>query len=498
MKTLHLSRIITFFTVFVMAISFWIPAAETADSFCDARENNNYKKLLECVTLDGVLRHLAEFQTIADANSGTRASGTAGYDASAAYVASLMAAAGYDVTVQEFSFDAFRRLDPSVLQQTTPGTVVYSEQIDFNVAEFSAPGDVTAPVTSVDLQLGGISTSGCEASDFAGFPAGNIALMRRGTCTFRVKAENAAAAGAAGAIIFNTGGGSSDLFTGTLSSGYTGGIPVFLATYNRGIEWDGTPGLILQMDANVSRTTVTTSNVIAEALGGRDDRVLVIGAPLDSAFYYLNSNSPGINNNGSGAAAILEIALMMKRVTPVNKVRFIWWGAEEEGRNGSDYYLISLTTEELASIKLYLGFGAIGSPNFVRFIYDRDSAIENAIEAQFENIYTALGVPYKSTSVFINASHFIDAGIPVGGLFTGNIGIKTAEEVTSFGGTAGIQYDPCYRLACDTYSNINQGVLDQNADAAAYAVIQNAMGSLPGKIKLKNQEILNPSGLAVY
>jgi hypothetical protein len=138
MKNIPTSRRITFFTVFFMAISVGIPATEAADSFCAARENNNASKLMECVTLDGVLGHLAEFQTIANANGGNRISGTGGYDDSAEYVASLMAATGYDVTVQPFTFDAFRRLETSELEQTAPVVVTYVEQTDFNVAQFRA------------------------------------------------------------------------------------------------------------------------------------------------------------------------------------------------------------------------------------------------------------------------------------------------------------------------------------------------------------------------
>ena len=72
---------------------------------------------------------------------------------------------------------------------------------------YSGSGDVTAPLAAVDINLAGdhASTSGCEADDFAGFTPGNIALLQRGTCTFRIKADNAAAAGASGVIIFNQG-----------------------------------------------------------------------------------------------------------------------------------------------------------------------------------------------------------------------------------------------------------------------------------------------------
>ena len=151
--------------------------------------------------------HQAAFQEIADQNGGNRFSGLPGHDESVEYVVERLEAAGYDPVVQPFDYLAFAVLGPSTLQQTAPNPVTYVQGVDFGVIDQSDPGDVTAAVTAVDLQLGlgNTSTSGCEAADFAGFPAGNIALLQRGTCTFELKAENAAAAGAVGIVIFNQG-----------------------------------------------------------------------------------------------------------------------------------------------------------------------------------------------------------------------------------------------------------------------------------------------------
>jgi PA domain len=122
-------------------------------------------------------------------------------------VVETLEAAGYDPEVQKFDYQAYEAVGPSTLQQIAPNAITYVEGVDFGPITQTDPGDVTAAVTPVDLQLGlgNTSTSGCEASDFAGFPAGNIALLQRGTCTFELKAENAAAAGAVGIVIFNQG-----------------------------------------------------------------------------------------------------------------------------------------------------------------------------------------------------------------------------------------------------------------------------------------------------
>jgi len=453
---------------------------------CKSRNNNQTNALMECVTIDGVRSHQAAFQAIADANNGIRTSGTPGYDASVQYVAETLEAAGYDVTIQPFMFTTFIQLSPSTLEQTAPGAATYIEGSDYQIMTQSDEGDVTAAVTSVDLQLGlgNASTSGCEASDFAGYPVGNIALLQRGACNFSVKAENAAAAGAVGAIIFNQGNtpDRTGLINGTLGADYAGGIPVVEATYARGEEWAGTAGLILHMDLDIFRGEATTYNVLAETVGGDPNNVVMVGAHLDSV-----NQGPGIQDNGSGSAAILETAVQFAKVKPRNKVRFAWWGAEESGLIGSDHYVFGLSDEERATIALYLNFDMIGSPNFVRFIYDGDGsefglvgpAGSDIIEAFFQAFYAQRGLAYEPTEIDFRSDYaaFFDSGIPFGGLFTGAEEIKTPEQASIYGGTAGEQFDPCYHLACDTFDNVSLEVLDLNADAVAASVLQYAMNT---------------------
>jgi Zn-dependent M28 family amino/carboxypeptidase len=455
---------------------------------CDSRNNNTVAKLLECVTVDGVRQHQAAFQAHAEVNGGTRVSGFPGYDASVDYVVGLMEGAGYQVTVQPFDYTAFFQLGPSALEQTAPGSVTYIEGVEFQLADQTEPGDVTAPVTVVDIQLGlgNTSTSGCEPADFAGFPANNIALIQRGICTFQQKAENAAAAGAAGVIIFNQGNTAGPdrqgLFAGTLSAAYAGGIPVLLIPYPLGEALSGLAGLEMHMRVDALREVVTTYNVLAETPGGQADNVVMVGAHLDSV-----PAGPGINDNGSGSAAILEVALQMHKVKPRNKIRFAWWGAEESGLVGSDFYVDSLSDEERARIALYLNFDMIGSPNYVRFVYDGDGSAfglagppgSEAIEQLFEDFYAARGLASEPTEIDFRSDYaaFFDNDIPFGGLFTGAEGIKTAAQQAIYGGTTGAQYDPCYHQACDTLGNVSLEVLDLNADAIAQAVLQYAMNT---------------------
>ena len=120
----------------------------------------------------------------------------------------------------------------STLQLLAPLSIVYPSA----PLTFSGTGDVTATGRFVDVQIPpaptpNTSTSGCEAADFAGFPAGAIAIIQRGTCTFAVKAANAQAAGALAVVIFNEGQpGRTDLFSGTLGGPGTT-IPVVATTF---------------------------------------------------------------------------------------------------------------------------------------------------------------------------------------------------------------------------------------------------------------------------
>jgi aminopeptidase Y len=452
------------------------PGAE--DNSCGNRVNNTHAKLQECVTLAGVRRHQAALQAIADANGGTRAAGTPGYDQSVQYIVSQMTAAGYHVRLDEFEFTYFGL---PVLRQVAPTAGTYDSET-FTGTGF---GDVTARVTAVDINLAPprSSTSGCEAADFAGFPAGDIALVQRGTCTFAQKALNAQAAGASAVIIFNQGNTPEreSLLTGTLAPS-TLAIPVVGVSFANGAAL-AAPGSIAQVRVDPPRQMLQY-NVIAESRGGDPNNVVMAGAHLDSV-----PQGPGINDNGSGSAALLETAIQMAKVRPRNQLRFAWWGAEEEGLIGSTAYVEELSEQEKAKIALYLNFDMVGSPNHVFFIYDGDDSDgvgagagpsgSADIEKVFEAFFTRRGVPFKGTDFTGRSDYgpFIAHNIPAGGLFTGAEGIKTAEEAAIWGGTAGQQYDPCYHLRCDTYANNNDTALDVNSDAIAYAILQFAMNT---------------------
>jgi hypothetical protein len=485
-----------------------VPAALAAPADpCERQTNNTYRKLLECVTLDGVREHQAALQEIADNNDdpfypGTRAAGTEGYANSVDYVAGLLKDAGYDVTLDPVEFD-FNF--PATLRQLTPVQATY----ETGVFTGSGSGTVEGQVIPVDINLTPprASTSGCEAADFAGIDwsgDADIALVQRGTCFFGDKAHNAELAGAEAVIIFNQGDTPdreglivADATSITLPDGSTGtithNIPVVGASFADGVALSQ-PGstAFVEVDPPERRTDY---NVIAELPGKNEDNVVMAGAHLDSVI-----EGPGIQDNGSGSAALLETALMMAKLKPQNTVRFAWWAAEEIGLLGSTDYVEGLSQAERDRIALYMNYDMVGSPNYIFMVYDADESSfpapegvpipegSTAIEDLYESYYTLVGEPYDDTAFDGRSDYqaFIENGIPSGGLFTGAEEVKTEQQEAIWGGTAGEQFDPCYHLACDTFENIDLHALDVNSDLIAFAQLTFAystesVNGVPGK-----------------
>jgi Zn-dependent M28 family amino/carboxypeptidase len=196
-----------------------------------------------------------------------------------------------------------------------------------------------------------------------------------------------------------------------------------------------------------------TFNIIAETKEGDPNNVIVLGAHLDSV-----QAGAGVNDDGSGSSTILEIIGSFKKYKGLkNKVRFIWWGAEESGLIGSLYYTRNLPEEEADKIRFYFNYDMIGSINPKFDVYVGDYEEADSIGATLLEEYLigegfpAQRAPFGTGSDYVG---FIEIGIPSSGLHTG----------TSAGG-----YDPCYHLKCDDLENINWEALTANAKAAARA-----------------------------
>ena len=454
--------------------------------------NNTSKKLREAVTVAGIMEHESALQDISDFTGGNRLSGTAGYDASADYVAERAAAAGLDVSRQDFEYDLDLLADytPPVLDVVSggparafvPGIAGALFGGDFGTMYSSPSGDVTAPVWAADLDLdpatAATNTSGCQAADYAGIPQGAIVLLQDGTsCSLGTKFFGAQQFGASAILFFAADGPVWVNVAGIDTPSMSITLETAVALAN-GVE-QGATGLTARAKVDWRPGTYETSNVIAETQHGDPDSVIVVGAHLDSV-----GVGPGINDNGSGSAGILEIAEQIRKVKPRHKIRFIWFGAEEHGLLGSEAYVESLPQAERDKIAAMLNFDMIGSPNFVRFVYGGDLSDSEPpeggappasaeIEQLFLDYFESQGLETEPTAFDGRSDYgpFIFAGIPAGGLFTGAEEIKTAEQAAIYGGTAGQAYDPCYHLGCDDMDNLDTTALDQMSDAAAHATI---------------------------
>ena len=320
-----------------------------------------------------------------------------------------------------------------------------------------------------------------RGEDFDGFPAGNIALIQRGSCNFSVKADNAAAAGAAGVIIFNQGNvvegdDRLGLFAGTLDPPPRD-IPVVSTSYAVGRSSSNTPRA---RDAPRPRGTIEeidTYNLLADT-AGRTDRTVVVGAHLDSV-----PEGPGINDNGTGTAAILETAIQMAEldITPRNRVRFAFWGGEEDGLIGSTTTSRSCPRARSRARRSTSTSTCSAPSTSVRFVYDGDGDALGTQRTQRVGpdrgrVQRLLRLPGPADRAHRlrrpqRLLRLHQAGIPAGGLFSGAEGIKTEDQAEIFGGEAGEPYDPCYHAACDDLSNVDSAFFETMADAVAHATL---------------------------
>lgn len=437
--------------------------------------------LEDLVTGDAVLDRLEDLQAIADAHGGSRALETPGYEASAAYVEEALTAAGYTPERQYFTFEDLVVDDLSLVAAgVEPADDLYAAEFSPATPDDGLTGPVVQPVD--DLR------HGCTAADWDGVDAtGAVALVSRGACAFSVKVANAMADGAAAVVLYNNVDeplnptlGTAGTWVPTVGISLSDGQAI-LAALEGGAPAEATYDYQFHVDE------FETFNVLAQTPAGRANNVVMAGAHLDGV-----EDGPGINDNGSGSMAILEVAVQLAAAAeedgwPDNAVRFAWWGAEEVGLRGSTHYVDDLVANDPAAlddIATYLNFDMVGSPNYVIGVYDADESTYPApagvpipegsaeTEAVFTDYFDGIGQPWVDTEFSGRSDYqaFIANGVPASGLFTGADGSKTAEEVELFGGTEGIYYDPNYHSPQDTIDNVDPTALDIMSRAIGHAV----------------------------
>lgn len=367
---------------------------------------------------------LLALERIADRAGGNRAAGTTGYRASVAHVRSELERAGYTPRVLGFPFVLYRESVEKGMQIAPTRRDLRVEALDYSPS--TPKGGLRARVVAAD--------DGCEPGDFDGV-RGSIALARRGTCFFAVKARNAASSGAIALLVFNAEPG---LFDGTLGDPQASPIPVAGIDGTVGPELASASGSIVELELETSRQRSTSQNVIADTQPGARS-VLLVGAHLDSVLV-----GPGINDNATGVAALLEIARVARRRYPDLSVRFAFWGAEELGLFGSSAYAKGADRSRIVG---YLNFDVLGSPSRERTVYKG-----GPFAARWLGYFERRGLRATQIDIGGRSDHFPfeRIGIPTGGLFAGDYA--------------------CYHRACDRLESIDLAVFDQLARAAAFGV----------------------------
>ena len=225
-------------------------------------------------------------------------------------------------------------------------------------------------------------------------------------------------------------------------------------------------------EQNCTSCTYPSNNLIADWPGGDTNNTVMFGAHLDGV-----SAGPGINDNGSGSGALLENALALAAADPTmtKHVRFGWWTDEEQGLNGSKFYVNSLSATQKSAIKGYYNFDMIASKNAGYFINNVTTATSAPLKAYWDSLGLSAEENVEGQGRSDDAS-FKNAGILTSGYATGAGAVKTAAQVTKWGGSQAA-YDPCYHQSCDTTNNINATALDRGADGIAYAIWNLAVGT---------------------
>jgi Zn-dependent M28 family amino/carboxypeptidase len=368
-------------------------------------------------------QHLVALQRIADANGGSRVAGSPGYAASVRYVRDALARVGYRPTTSPFPFTSYRERREVARQLTPQARPIRVEAIDYSPSTRSG---------GLRGQVAPAAGNGCEAGDFTG-ARGRIAIARRGVCFIAQKAQLAAAAGATALLVYTTEPGPIDA---TLGDPNASRIPVAAVEAPVARSLLAAAGATVHLEVVTEKRRSTSQNVIAGTHAG--GRVLLVGAHLDSV-----AAGAGINDNGSGVAAVLELARIVRARAPRLAVRFAFWGAEELGLHGSRAYANRVDPSQLAG---YLNFDMVGTRGGSAGVY------RGPFAQRFLDYFERRGLRAEVVDLSGRSDHapFEQIGVPTGGLFAGS--------------------DACYHARCDRLATVDLALLQRLASAAAFGV----------------------------
>ncbi|KAJ7214239.1 hypothetical protein C8J57DRAFT_1397438 [Mycena rebaudengoi] len=418
------------------------------------------------LSVDSILGHLREFQKFANASANTRMHGSSGYTDNADYVYGVAQEAGLDVQRQGVSL-AVGVVTTSTL--TVDGVIYPAPNV---TVDFFTTTTDTGGFTSVLTSLAG---DGCLQQEWSDFKGMAVMVKAGGQCDKTEKTFNALVSHIGMVIIYDEtpkppvpGAG---IFAYAPGSETETSISVPVV-FN--MDYYTAQALLQKMGAGPITSTAT---VIIDARDVKSDniiaqtKIIMIGSHLDSV-----NAGPGINDNGSGSATLLELVKQLSKFSAGKySLRFGWWMAEERGVIGSTYYVKQLSQQERDKIVAYINLDMTASPNYILGVQDNDNSGGGRpqwIPRILQDAFKSMALNCTGFAVESNSDHapFIDAGIVVGGLATGASGRKTELEAQMFGGVVGQRYDDCYHAACDTIDNLSHEALILNGRAIARAL----------------------------
>ena len=375
-------------------------AAPAADAAGGKKEGTpadpQAQHFIKKISVDRMTAHQAELQAIADANDGTRTTVNeldtigSGYQASVDYVVETLEAAGYDAQIDMFNFPFWQEAVPTLLQlngNAAPyvrGTKLDdgSPDVDFITMGYSEDINLQdvpiVPIDVVDPPVGG-STSGCQQADYDAAPdlTGKVALIQRGECAFVDKWALAEENGAVGVILYNEGNTDARQNPIWVDNQIDTEIAAVITSYEVGNELlqaylaGENPTVDFVVDTEVSDRFLP--QVLANTPDGDPNHVVVVGGHLDSV-----PEGPGINDDGSGVAQLLAMAEELAKPRYdrrlQHQIRFMFFGAEEDGLIGSRDYAARLSADEVAKIDVMLDYDMLASANYARLVYDGDGS----------------------------------------------------------------------------------------------------------------------------
>ncbi|KAH7250884.1 hypothetical protein BKA59DRAFT_523612 [Fusarium tricinctum] len=428
-----------------------------AEATKDRRPPVSSKKLQKLITEKGLMRNLDKLNEIAYDNGGNRAFGLPGYAASVDFI--------YKEISKLKGFKTWKQDFPANFTQTLAAEVTVDEETFRTIALTYTPSTSEEGVTA-ELVHGPEGKDACDVANYAGLDVkGKVVLVERGLCpdqtTFAGKVKPAAAAGAQVVILYNS--DEAKLTAGTLSAPNPKEyVPTGLIDQGPGkaLKARLDAGEKIEVFAKIIQTIETriTQNVFAETKGGDGENVVMLGAHLDSV-----QAGPGINDDGSGTTLILETAKALQHFSTKLKVRFGWWGAEENGLVGSRYYVNNLKTAEVDNLLTYLNFDMVSRGFYGVFDGTGEKKApggppgSEVIEDLFRDYFKSKKIEVTPVGLTGGSDYvpFLEViKKPVGGLFTGT----------------GLEQDACYHQACDNITNPVPETLYTNAHAAAHVL----------------------------